>query len=92
MKILQINLNRSQSATDLAFKIAAERKADVILSSEPNKSRSAGWIMNHEKYLATTTVGTIKVRNTGLGKGFAWIEIDSHIQLLYITELLDTGI
>lgn len=35
-KFLQINLNRSRTATNLMFATSIEHKIDVVLFSEPN--------------------------------------------------------
>lgn len=79
IRVLQLNANRSERAHGYLTTLAARRKADVLLVSEPNKALIAkgGWISDAEK------LATIKVLNpkrvvclsAGSFRGCAWIEL-----------------
>lgn len=65
MKILQTNLGRAHGAHDVAVLTATEENVDMIVVSEPNKSKTgtAGWISDPNKDVA------IYIRNRNIEIG-----------------------
>lgn len=78
IRILQINLNRSRAAHDLALETAQELKADIILLSEPNlraiKNRK-DWICDKEQNTAIKILSNIPLKNQSSGPGFSCVTL-----------------
>lgn len=79
IRFLQVNLERSPAAHDLAVTTMTENSIDIILASEPNKNiiLNGGWFMDKKRDSAIKMHNkNIKVYDAGSGEGF---------QLLYFS-------
>lgn len=79
MKILQINLNRSRSAHDLALVTAKELNTDILIISEPNRkaiNEKRGWISDDETDAAIKVLNAeLIIEEQGKGLGFSYISM-----------------
>jgi len=76
--ILQINLNCCKAAQALMHQIAAERSADFIIISEPNKQDGPNWHLDDQNKAAIVNVKQIQLDNPGISEeGFRWISAHS---------------
>ena len=71
-RILQINLNRSRAAHELALSTAIELGIDILLVSEPNKNKSkSGWDLDQKSDAAIKRFNE-RARENGSEDGFVW--------------------
>lgn len=80
--IIQINLNRCRAAHDLLQAVAENMKADILVTSEPNKAvmRDARWFTDSENDVAIKIVNKyVKVQRTGDGPGYVWVETPNFV-------------
>lgn len=78
IKFLQINLNRSRQAHDLALATANELSVDILIVSEPNKlaiRNRSDWISDRELDTSVKVLSNMPVRSQGNGPGFAFISL-----------------
>jgi hypothetical protein len=77
-KILQVNLNRSAAAQDLATATAIKEQVDIMATSEPNKNktgRQRNTYTNENKDVSLITFGDqINIYSYGSGVCFVWVE------------------
>ncbi|XP_074037206.1 uncharacterized protein [Leptinotarsa decemlineata] len=65
---------------DIMFKICEEEGVDLVIMSEPNKKKVAegGWLVDTKTDVLIKVINNkMKVRKTGVGPGYVWIELDS---------------
>lgn len=73
-KYLQINLNRCKAAQALLSQVAAEKLADLVFVSEPNKSEGSHWYMDKSGDVGIINTKKTRLENEGLAeRGFRWI-------------------
>lgn len=79
LNILYCNLNRSRGAFDMMIKTAKDKRADILLCSEPNKSRICGttWYTDTDLDVGILLTGSVKVSSRGCGKGFVWMQVEN---------------
>jgi len=65
IRILQINLRRSQRAQDLVFQTAAQMAIDIVVLSEYYKSGRNGWHCDANDRAAIVTLTPIDVKDEG---------------------------
>lgn len=89
IKFLQINLERSPGAHDLAEVTIKNKKVDIIVASEPNKKYldKEGWFMDGKRDSALKVFSKkLKVFEWGKGEGYVWIGLhDIQIFSCYIS-------
>jgi hypothetical protein len=77
-KILQVNLNRSAAAQDLATATAIKEQVDIMATSEPNKNktgRQRNTYTNENKDVSLIIFGDqINIYSYGSGVCFVWVE------------------
>lgn len=77
MRILQININRSKQAHDMALATAQNLSADVVMVSEPNISairHRKDWVYDEGYKSAIKILNVqVKIRSQGQGKGYSYI-------------------
>jgi hypothetical protein len=77
-KILQVNLNRSAAAQDLATATTIKEQVDIMATSEPNKNktgRQRNTYTNENKDVSLITFGgQINIYSYGSGVCFVWVE------------------
>lgn len=78
LRILQINVNRSRTATDMAIGTARNLQVDIILISEPNKALTTArteWLSDDRKDSAIIILNReIKVSGHGNGDGYTFMK------------------
>lgn len=75
LKILYCNLRRSRRAYDSLVETGERIKADILICSEPNKSKISGdqrWAVDPESNAAVLVSG-MTIMSQGHGNGFAWV-------------------
>lgn len=78
IKFLQVNLNRSRQAHDLALATANEMNVDILIVSEPNRlaiSNRTDWIFDRELDVGVKVLSNMPIRSQGSGPGFAFVSI-----------------
>lgn len=82
LRCLQINTGRSRDSHDLIEVKAREEDIDILVISEPNKTLAKyhQWLtdQNIDAALIIRT-NKVKAKNTGRGKGFAWMELENMV-------------
>lgn len=77
-RILQINVNRSRTATDMALATARHLQVDIILISEPNKALTTTrkeWLSDERKDSAIIILNrNVKVSEQGSGDGYTYMK------------------
>jgi len=74
IKCIQINLNCCKAAQALLHQVAAEKSADFIFASEPNRNEGTNWHTDTAGKASIVDVKHIRLDNEGIGEaGFRWI-------------------
>lgn len=79
IRVLQGNMNRCRAAMELLEQTILDNKVDLVIIAEPNKNmaKRGRWISDSESDVAVRTCGRrAKIRQTGTGEGFVWVELD----------------
>lgn len=81
MKILQINLRKSEAAHDLLSRMMLKHDIDIALVSEINLSIAKGsrWITNEKQRVAIKVAKGIFVHRRSVGDGYSLVETQNQI-------------